>query len=582
MAEIDTVDSWLTENRDKKGTPEFEQNLTRYRELRTQEKAGAAPATDTPFNPTSARSALADKFGSFVKTAGEDTAANPGGVSATTGRVITGAATGIPDLGIGLYNAGARATGNPDSQVTPLGPQVNAALGGADMPADAGPLRKVLEAGGSALVGGGATSIARAAMAAPTWASAALPSVGALFSSTVAPTLGSSGGAKLGQMAAHKMGWDEETGSLIGSLLGGTAYPAGRATYDQLRHGYYADKALPNAPDIAAAAERQGITPSAGMLGNDIIKSAEKNYSGDPGASNYTSNLRRGIREDIGAVIDRAAEARGSTNPNPTPGDIGYDVAQIARLGVDDANAQSSRGQQQLMTRIGPRTDTDVSGILAAMERIRNQTDPGTAAPIDARVNTMRQMLPRDPEGNIISTDVPYERVKDWRTNLRERSQGYDAVPGRFASQIYDETTGAMRDAGASQGVPPGYFDTVQGRTARLTGEGGPVQTLEPISDVRDPMAAYQYVRQGEQAPGNLRTLEATGNPAVGGALGDYIRMMANNTINTANSRGPVNFANRWEGMTQGARDVFGGPQQPALNDAATLARAYDYPPNQL
>src|SRR4029077_14808518 len=55
-----------------------------------------------------------------------------------------------------------------------------------------------------------------------------------------------------------------------------------------------------------------------------------------------------------------------------------------------------------------------------------------------------------------------------------------------------------------------------------------------------------------------------------------------NNTINTANSRGPVNFANQWQGMTQGARDVIGGPQLPSLDRAALLARAYDYPPNQL
>jgi hypothetical protein len=520
--------------------------------------------------------------------------ADPNSWSNTAKRVVTGAVTGIPDALIGIGNAAVRASGGggfgmagvqPGSvqQAPYLGQRVNAAIGGQELPQDASTARRLLEGAASTLLGGGASGVVRAAAAAPTAAEAILPALGALGRTTVLPTLGSHYGGEVGGYVGDKLG-DAETGALLGSIVGGVGASAAPGAIDRYRHNSYADQAKPNAPEIAAAARRQDVQPTAGMLGNSSIVDRERQLSGAYGARGYIEGRRRTATEQISDAIDRAATARGSTDPSPTRGSIGYDAAEVARVGAEDQAALSSRGQQQLMTRIGPRTDTDVSGILAAMERIRGQTDPGTAAPIDARVNTMRQMLPTDPEGNVIGTNVPYERVKDWRTNLRERSQNADPVPGRFASQIYDEATGAMRGAGESQGVPGHFFDTVQGRTARIMGEGGPHEQLSAVAE-REPSSAYQYLKGGETNPQRLRVMQATGNPAMDRIFGDYLRMIGNDTFNNPNqsAAGPRQYATRIESMHPEALDVIAGPQGPGtpregIADTATLARALNYP----
>jgi hypothetical protein len=187
-------------------------------------------------------------------------------------------------------------------------------------------------------------------------------------------------------------------------------------------------------------------------------------------------------------------------------------------------------------------------------------------------------MLPRDPEGNIISTEVPYERVKDWRTGLRERSQNYDPVPGRYAGEVYDATTGAMRGAGESQGVPGDYFDRVQGRTRAAMGDGGPHEQLTKVAG-SEPSSAYSYLAGGEQNPQRLRLLQNTGNPAMDRIFGDYLRRMGNDTINTGKAPGPRQLATRVERMDPQALDTIGGPQRPDITDIAGLARAIDIPP---
>jgi hypothetical protein len=583
MATPDQMKAWLDKNADKAGTPDFVRVTEEYNK---QTRSTAAPDDGQLLSPTSVRQALADRVSSAFAPASSD----PGGPLATAGRVITGAATGIPDIAIAIGNAGVRASGGggfgmagaePGSvkEAPYVGPMVNKAVGVPELPPDASTTRRLLEGGGSALLGGGASSILRAAGAAPTAAEAIMPAISALTRSTVAPTVGSHWGGQAGSYLADKVGLDKETGALIGSIMGGHAGKVADlpASYVDWR---FRGQGRDNAAEIAAQAQRQGVTPNAAMLGNDAIQMRERTLANRGGfAGNFTVGRRNDARDQIANAWDRMAEARGSTDATPQPGTIGYTVADVSRQGAADLAARSSRGQEQLQTRIGPRTDTDVSGILAAMEQIRQRTDPGTAAPIDARTDTLRQMLPRDPEGNVISTNVPYERVKDWRTALRERSQNYDPVPGRYAGQIYDATTGAMRDAGASQGVPPGYFDTVQGRTRAAMGEGGPHEQLTKIAE-SEPSSAYSYLKGGEQNPERLRLLQNTGNPAMDSVFGDYLRMIGNNTINTGAAPGPRQLATRVERMPPEALDVIGGPQRQNITDIAGLARAIDIPPS--
>jgi len=584
----DTLESlvqWGVDNAHLKGTPEFEANKEKYKALRNAAQGGGS--ADAPLNPGSVKSALADKFGSFVKTAAEDTAANPGGFSAATGRVVTGAATGVPDLGIGIYNAGARLTGNEGSQVDYVGPQVNQALGGAPMPADAGTGRQLAEAGLSALLGGGANAIARAGAAAPSAARAAIPMISKLFTTTVAPTVGAHWGGQGGEIAAKSMGLDPETGALLGSLLGGAAPGVASRAPARFTDWRYRGMGKPNAGEIMTAAENQNVTPTAGMLGNEQIRARENTYANKFGASDFTNARRTEARTGVGEAWDRMAEARGALEPNPTESTIGYNVARVAREGVADAEARSSTGQQDLMNQIGRRADMDAAPIVRSIQDVRRATDPLTAAPLDARLTALRRMIAQNPanfdaDGNQIASNIPYERGKDFRTGLRISGEGYDPVPGRHAGTVYDATTGAMRGAAVDQGVAPDFFDTVQGRTARLTGEGSPVEQLTPVG-AGESTGAYNYLNEGVQNPQRLRMLQNTGNPLMDRVFGDYLRKLGNETINSPNqgAPGPRQLATRIESMPDETRAVVGGPQEPAMMDIATLARALNFPTSQ-
>jgi hypothetical protein len=540
---LDAAANWIRNNQDKAGTPEFVKVAGAYRDLR------GASLPDI----TEAR-------------ANED----PNSWGNIADRVGTNALAAVPDLGIGIYNAGARALGYPNAQADYIAPKMRAAVGAKELPEDASTWQQLGEGAGSALLGGGARAIASA----PSLAQAAyrtLPTV-------IAPTVGSHYGGKVGASVGEAIG-DRETGALLGSIVGGGASQAPFVARGRVANRM-AGMSREDAPEIAAAAERQGVTPTVGMLGDERAQRIERDLGNKQGSASVIAAGRTGAIDDITAALDRAAVARGSTDPLPTPGTIGGDVSEVARVGRDQMGNISSAAQQQLMDRIGPRTDTDVSGILASMENVRQRTDPGTAAPIDARLGTLRQMLPVDEEGNVVSANVPYERLKDWRTNLRARSQGYDPVPTRYAGEIYDATTDAMRGAAESSGVPADYFNNVQTRTRGIMGPEGPHEQLDAVAN-SDPSQAYNYVRRGEQNPEQLRMLQATGSPELDRVLGDYVRQRGNQTIGTNGARGPINFANWWDRMHPEARDVLGGTQAPNITDVATLARSFDYPTSQ-
>ena len=512
----------------------------------------------------------------------------------TAGRIGIGALTGIPDAIIGVGNAAVRLQnrlpswmqGVGQAGVEPgqmkeapyVGPMAQKAAGVQALPPDAPLTRQLLEGMGSAALGGGVAAPIRAVAAAPSVARAVLPAVTALGRSVVAPTVASHTGGAIGGWAGEQLG-DRETGALLGSLAGGVLPGAAVEAPTRYTDWKFRGMGREGAPEIAAQAERQGVMPNAAMLGNDQIQMRERTLANRGGfAGDYVTGRRNDARDQIANAWDRMTEARGSTDPRPTPGTIGYEAAEVARQGADDLQARASRMQDQLMTRIGPRTSVDAAGALAQMENVRGRTDPLTAAPIDARLQALRQMLPTDEHGRIISTDVPYERYKDLRTNLRERSQGYDPVPGRYAREINQAMTGDMRDAAVSQGVPGGYFDTVQHRYADIKGEGGPHEQLTDVAG-REPSAAYSYLKGGEQNPQRLRLLQNTGNPAMDRVFGDYLRMMGNDTISSGKAPGPRNLATRVEKMDPDALDTIGGAQRPDITDIAGLARAIDIPP---
>lgn len=572
MAEptLDDVGKWILDNQDKAGTPEFVTMSDAYRQMSGMQQAtqpslwqrtkewlippvpkGLGPTPDI----TEVRRALDP---------------DPYSAGNTADRILTSTMTAIPDTSIALYNAAARGVGRPEAQVDYLAPQMRAKAGTQELSADAPLYRRFSEAAASALLGGG-RGVSSALQAGRVGQAATR-----LGSDVLAPTAASMAGGEIGGR------YGGETGALLGSLAGGmtpnTLANAGRVGV----RNWYAGYGRPDAAAIEAASQRAGITSTPGMLGNPAIQDLEASLQRRPGAQNLIEGARMQARDQMVAALDRVANQRGAVTSSPSV--IGDMAQQTAEQTAEGLSARSSAAQQRLIDRIGPQAPTDVSNVLATLENIRQRTDPETFAPIDRRVAALRQMLPVDEEGNIVATDVPYERLKDWRTNLRMRGANLDPVPQRYAGEIYNAATGSMGAAAEAAGVPRQDFLNTQQQTRAVEGPGGFNEALRAISD-RDPKAAYNYLlRGGEQNPERLTYFDAAtrGDPRTGAIMGSHLRRIIDETLRK-NAPGAFNLAERVQTMHPSALEtIAGGPQAAQqVQDVATAARAYHRPTTQ-
>lgn len=513
---LDAYAEWLRANKEKAGSPEFVKVADAYRQLRT-------PAETEKPDPYS-----------FVHTAG---------------RVVSDAVLGIPDLFIKLQNAGlnplepgpmrelrqrAQAAGQPGLQ-TEFAPRVRSAVGIEELPPDASTARRLGEAGLTALVGTGGGGVVGALGRAGTVGEALTGAGSALTRNVAVPIATATAGGKAGEVVSEALGGDRDTGALLGSLAGGVA--------PSVRGQMAARGARPDAAEIAAAARRQGVTLTPGMVGDPSVQALENSLAGKGGSGGVITRGRNTALDQMRGAVERAIEERQAL-PAATPetADIS-NAAQTARAGGSDV---SGAVQQRLMERVGPRTPVDTTDLYASLGRILNQTDPGTAAPVVSRMGHLRDMIEQarlrdaaarggagDPNATVPLT-VPYEQFKDWRTGLGRRMQNLDPVPGRFSGQIYDEATQAMRNAATEAGVHPQEFNLAQDVT-------------------RNQMRAADIQEAYDRTLGNVEQA----------------------------APGPRRFVQWWQGMTPQEQTAIAGSQQGALSDVARLSRAYNYPTNQ-
>jgi hypothetical protein len=585
----DTLESlvqWATENQHLKGTPEFQAKTDQYKQLRD----GAVPA---PPAGTAASAPTAEPTPAPAPAAAPAAPGDPYSFYNTTARIGAGAVTGYPDLAIALGNAGSRAGIFPETKIPYLGPMALEAVGGQPLPADASTTRQLLEAGASALLGGGGSAIARGIAAAPTGLQAIRAALTRFGTSTVAPTVASHYGADVGEKIGRAAGVDPETSALFGAILGGGgASAAGQAPRSYI-DWKYRGMGRPEAPQIAQAARVEGVQLPASALGNDTIRMRENANANRFGASTFTQNRRMTARDQTGGAWDDMADNRGSLNPTPAPADIGAAVADIARTNADDLRTRVAAPQEALAQTVGPGSPAEWLPVLSALRQASHETYAGTAGPLEARIRAIESRLPVDAQGNIIDTRGTYNQVKDFRSDTRIKGEGYDPIPSRYASQAEDAATGVMRDTADQQGVPPQTFDRVQERYAAAMGEGGPHEQLTAVADNARTNAAsgYNYLKQGEQDPTRLRMLEATSQPVARGqgpspldqTFGDYLRLLGNQTINSPNqgAPGPRQLATRVRGIADESLDVIAGPQRDRVDRLALIAQALNQPTRQ-
>ena len=292
----------------------------------------------------------AGKAASFLgaPTPGEPDAS---GINATIGRVATGIIGGVPDMAIKVQNAGLnpfdmvgrgvdKLMGNaPPPRIPEVTPLLRQATGTPELPEDASTARRALEGAATVAGGGGAQAVGRAIQAAPTAAAAVMPAAAAATRNIVAPLVGSEVGGKVGE----KVGG--EKGQVLGSLLGGMVsnVPGPSSAVER----YYGRQARPDAPAIAAAAERQGITPTAGMLGNEKIQEVERAISGRgtlPMTNNPVVAARERTLVQMREQADQHCRSSRSSTPEPTAGTIGEHVLDTAEQTATELARAELRG----------------------------------------------------------------------------------------------------------------------------------------------------------------------------------------------------------------------------------------------
>ena len=556
---------------------------------------------------------------------------DPYGANATIGRVATGVVGGIPDLAIKVQNAGLNPFDMPGAvadkimarfgytppektkipEVTPL---LRQATGTPELPADASGTRRFLEGAATVAAGGGAQGVGRAisatipasAAAGTTAGTAAiLPAAAATARNIVAPVVGSEVGGNIGE----KVGG--EKGQVLGSLLGGLAGSA--PSPSSLVERYYGAHARPDAPAIAAKAKAENMDTTAGMLGNERIQNLERDIANRgvlPGLDNPVVNARERTLVQARERADQAAADRGAMHPSPTPGTIGENVLTAAEQTAQGLRGTSSAGQQALIDRVTPEAPVNVSPVYAALKAEIAKTSPDVARPMQARLDALEQMMPRDQTGRVApgpngEINVPYQRMKDWRSNLGRGTQVQEPLPAGHLDQIYGAVTDAMRETAAAHGVTPAEFNAVQGTTRTLTGSGGPVKYFEKIAGkegtsgervgAMPPERAFNRVVD-EQNPEGLRRLEQHAPQALDRIAGDTLRLRAQETlgqggtggsgapiegIRGGGARGAANFANWWNSMGPEAKRILGGNRQGTMQNLSELMGAFNYPTRQ-
>jgi hypothetical protein len=170
------------------------------------------------------------------------------------------------------------------------------------------------------------------------------------------------------------------------------------------------------------------------------------------------------------------------------------------------------------MQSIGNRTPVNIAPILLELQRLRSSTDPGTFGPLATRQAHLESMAR---EANLPSAVpglpphlVPYEQVKDWRSNLGSSLEGQPPVRGRFHGQAYGAVTDQMRDTALQRGVQPEAFDVAQKITANQY-MGNKLETALNKNIGQDKAAAARQFAEWW----NTRTPEAqaklSGDPAI-------------------------------------------------------------------
>lgn len=428
---------------------------------------------------------------------------------------------------------------------------------------------------------------------------------------------------EMGEGAAESAGLPPVVGQIAGELAGGIA-PTG------LRSG--AETAFRNAFDepgrsegLFYALERQNVTPSFGLIGNQNAASAENIVQATPFAGYPVARRWRNQVQQTEDARDRVtAPAYDGVNPPAVQAQGAYAIGDRAQTYLAPAlpriNRELNNLQAKIINGMGGKTQAlDVRAFLRFADRtmptldtqgqavLRGLTDELRTmrrTPIDrtlhATLNTQRASLastlagaPPQAQASIqrqinrldqaidANLGVRNDQFDMWRSRISKASATGAKLDNVTEHSANENVKGIQRGASAD----PAEYDAAMAGKRRLASkrvplaEGGDKPFVQDVLG-KQPQVAYAYLTTPEGV-GRLIALQRNLPPEQWDVLAaDIIREFGRGTrAGTRNSDmdfSPANFAKRWQTLPPQAQEVlFPNPALRAdLNDLAEIANA--------
>jgi hypothetical protein len=352
-----------------------------------------------------------------------------------------GAAMALHDLGVSGYNAVRHGLGySPEGDWSTFLGAVQKALDVPQPGEDTSPIRSTVETGLELpFVGGKAAGnvLTRAAK----------------YGLEAAGTQAAS--YEGGNIAAQVFGepWRE-----TGQVAGGSA--TGPAVSSVGRGGLFASE---QAPEIAAAAERQGITPSFSTLATEEGKRVSKTLKGMPVSGWPIQGAEKQTADQVKAAIDNAAETVAGKPLPYAPGRagvtdefIGNNLIQGAREGAKNLRDSLNQEQDAFAQKMSG-TNVSITPIIRDMANYINDPDNGVTLEmrnaITARLQNLYNMTTASGNPNYYNVSgadvVPWAVLRNWRGEvndaLRNVAPGQAQPSTRLLGALDDSVTNTMQ-----------------------------------------------------------------------------------------------------------------------------------------
>jgi hypothetical protein len=457
--------------------------------------------------------------------------------------------------------------------------------GAPPLPADASPIQRIIE-NTAALATNPKTAIAAFPRAA-----------------------GSYVGGTIGNLVAG------EPGQYVGSIAGG-GFPEIAGNLGLRTAKYFGGGE--QGPDVAAAGQRQGIQPTAGMVGNKALRWFEKALGSVPvvggpvktAQERVANQLQSGQQEVADRVYGGTGVPTGSTQTS-----IGEDLLSGARQGQANITQKASDETAQNRADIGKNQPTNLRQVYQGAAQNQFSTDPGTYSGLKPYIDNLIDIAvqAQTPKFQAVNGPMPagygpFERVASARSAVGEALPAFTGLSKGMADDLYSRLTSTMRDAATAKDPALGVaFDIANENYQKMIAQrealekiggkpvGGYDQFTGPTAASPVGSAPFEGGKQGEgQAydwfTGNLRSpskLEPFADPRV--VPNEYWRAVAGQWISQLGQTKegtyrPEWMARDWNGPGTGVSEpvqtqLFTGPNgQPTsgvdtMNDLATLGR---------